>query len=177
MRETWLRSNRRIMWLGMIFPAVGIAGGILLMQLKSPAWQIGLAVAVLGVVAIALLAWQMAVPRLASDRGELLIFLRAGRAIRLPAEFAECFFLSSGAGQIAAAGSDRPVRNLVLRVAEKAVDYQKREVTAVLGSWSEGYITFHGAWCEPLNLEVVTNLNAKLSAVRESLQESRHANA
>ena len=165
------------MWLGMTFPVVGIAGGILLMQLKSPAWQMGVAVAVLGVVAIALLAWQMAVPRLASNRGELLIFLRTAVRFVCQRSLRNVFFSAAGPGKSLPPVAIGRCANLVLRVAEKAVDYQKREVTAVLGSWSEGYVTFHGAWCEPLNLEVVTNLNAKLSAVRESLQENGHANA
>jgi hypothetical protein len=170
MRETWLRTNRRILGLGMIFPTVGLAVGLWLLWLKSPVWQIGLTVIGFSAVAIALLAWQMTVPRLAGDEGELLIYLRPGRPIRLPAEFAECFFLSSGAGKLATPHGDVPVRNLVMRVAERAVEYQERTVTPVLGSWSQGYITFHGAWCEPLNLELVTNLNAKLSGTRDARQ-------
>ena len=76
MRETWLRTNRRILGLGMIFPAVGLAVGVWLLWLKSPAWQIGLTVIGFSAVAIALLAWQMVVPKLAGDGGDLLIFLR-----------------------------------------------------------------------------------------------------
>ena len=167
MRETWLRSNRRILWLGMLFPAAGLAIGSWMLWQKSPTWQIGLAVVGLSVIGIAVLSWQIAVPRLAGDCGELLIYLRAGRPFRLPAEFAECFFLGSGSGQLATPQGEVPVRNLVLRVAERAVEYQEREVAAVFGSWSRGYITFHGVWCEPLNLELVTKLNAKLSAARQ----------
>jgi hypothetical protein len=172
MRETWLRSNRRILWLGMLFPAVGLAIGSWMLWQKSPTWQIGLAVVGLSVIGIAVLSWQIAVPRLANDGGELLIYLRTGRPIRLPAEFAECFFLSSGSGQLATPRGNVPVRNLVLRVAEKAVEYQARAVNTVFGSWSQGYITFHGAWCEPLNLELVTRLNAQLSTSRQAVQSA-----
>ena len=55
MRETWLRTNRRILGLGMIFPAVGLAVGVWLLWLKSPAWQIGLTVIGFSAIAIVLL--------------------------------------------------------------------------------------------------------------------------
>jgi hypothetical protein len=136
---------------------------------RSVAWPLGWALLIAGLLIVGLLAWQMMVPRLASQHGDLLVFLRAGRPIRLPLEFVECFFLSSGSGQVPAPGGDLPVRNLVLRVAERAVDYQNCKVKSALGSWADGYITFHGAWCEPLNLEVVKTLNGKLSALRQNL--------
>ena len=77
------------------------------------------------------------------------------------------FFSWQRSGELATPQGEVPVRNLVLRVAERAVEYQEREVANVFGSWSRGYITFHGVWCEPLNLELVTKLNAKLSAARQ----------
>ena len=92
MRETWLRSNRRILGLGMIFPAAGLTVGVWLLWLKSPDWQIGLTVIGLSAIAIALLAWQMTVPRLASDGGELLIFLRPGHPISIAGGIRRMFF-------------------------------------------------------------------------------------
>jgi hypothetical protein len=50
-----------------------------------------------------------------------------------------------------------------VRVAEKATDYHHREVKPALARWDEGYVTIHGAWCEPLTLQVVQRLNARLA--------------
>ncbi len=53
-----------------------------------------------------------------------------------------------------------------MRIAEKAKEYQQRDVKSALGKWDEGYVTFYGAWCEPLTLEVVQRLNARLAEVQ-----------
>ena len=166
MRETWLRSNRRILWLGMLFPAAGLAIGSWMLWQKSPTWQIGLAVVGLSVIGIAVLSWQIAVPRLAGDCGELLIYL-SRPSISVARRICRMFFSWQRVRPTGDAAGGGAGANLVLRMAERAVEYQEREVAAVFGSWSRGYITFHGVWCEPLNLELVTKLNAKLSAARQ----------
>ena len=75
----------------------------------------------------------------------------AGQPFRVPVEIVECFFLGAGVGQLpGAAGKEIPLRNLVMRLAEKATDYHHREVKAAFGRWDDGYVIFHGAWCEPL---------------------------
>ncbi len=123
MREIWLLPNRRIFALGMVFPVVVTLLGLMLIWQKW-GWIWGLALSVAGLSLALLIAWQMSVPRLAHRGGELLVYLRVGRPLRLPLEFVECFFLSSGAGQITTARGDLPVRNLVLRIAERATEYQ-----------------------------------------------------
>jgi len=165
MREIWLLPNRRIFALGMVFPGVVTLLGLMLIWQKW-GWIWGLALSVAGLSFALLIAWQMSVPRMAHRGGELLVYLRFGRPLRLPLEFVECFFLSSGAGQITTARGDLPVRNLVLRIAERATDYQSSGARTTYGSWADGYINFYGIWCEPLDLELVQKLNSKLASVQ-----------
>ncbi len=177
--EIWLRTNRRILLLGMILPAVLIMVGLILavaLGSEMGAWLriLGWIMACVGLLLCGIIAVQLKLPRLAYSDRNLLIYLRSGQPIRVPVEIVECFFLGSGAGQIPGTeGQELPVRNLMMRVAEKASDYQQREVKPTLGRWADGYVTFHGAWCEPLTLEVVQRLNSRLAAVQQLLQESR----
>jgi hypothetical protein len=134
----------------------------------SPVRGVGFGVLSLGLLLAGLIGMQLRIPRLAYANGELLAYLRAGAPLRVPVELVECLFLSSGSGQIPGpAGAAVPVRNLVIRLAEKATNFHHREVKPALGRWDEGYITINGAWCEPLNLEIVRQLNDRLSAVQQ----------
>jgi hypothetical protein len=181
MQETWLRTNRRILLLGMILPAVLILGGLIVVAVAQSgvrAWfyYVGLAAAAFGLALFVILLPQIFRPRLAYAEGEMLVYLRAGRPIRLPVEIVECFFVGAGVGQLpGAAGQEIPLRNLVLRVAEKATDFQHRDVKAALGRWDDGYVVFHGAWCEPLNLALVKRLNARLADAQRSQLQHRSA--
>jgi hypothetical protein len=108
-------------------------------------------------------------PRLAYENGQLLVYLRGGAPIAVPVESVECCFLAAGAGQIPGASQNEiPLRNLVMRVAERATDFQNCDVKEVLGRWEDGYITIHGAWCEPLTLAVAQRINARLADVHQS---------
>ena len=57
--------------------------------------------------------------------------------------------------------------NLVIRLDEKATDWHEVEVKPALGRWSEGYVTIHGTWCEPLTLEVLQHLNVRLHELNQ----------
>lgn len=181
MRETWLRTNRRILLMGMILPGVLVLGGLILAAMTqggdAPGFAyVGLAAAAVGLTLFGLLLPQLKRPRLAHAEGELLVYLRSGRPLRVPLEIVECFFLGAGVGQLpGATGQDIPLRNLVMRVAEKATDYHQRDVKSALGRWRDGYVTFHGAWCEPLNLEVVKRLNARLAEAQQRKRQNARA--
>jgi hypothetical protein len=179
MHETWLKTNRRILLLGMILPAVLCAVGlfVLWMQpLESAGWLqgIGWISIIAGILLFVILAAQVRLPRLAYAEGLLLLHLRAGPALRLPVQFVECFFLGTGSGQVPGKrGEDLPVRNLVVRLAEKAVEYHRRDVKPALGRWEDGYITIYGAWCEPLDVALVNGLNARLAEVKRAEEKGR----
>ena len=175
--EVWLRTNRRVLLMGMILPAVLVAVGLLPVLALGPekdGWVriLGTLGVFVGVFLFAVIAIQMRSPRLAYADGQVLVYLRSGAPIGVPVETVECFFMGSGIGQVPGReGKGLPMRNLMMRVAEKATDFQQRDVKQSLGTWDEGYVTFHGAWCEPLTLEVVQRLNARLAEVQRSRRE------
>jgi hypothetical protein len=178
MPEIWLRANRRVLLMGMILPAVLIAVGVIL----GLGWLAGLAAWVryvgwtlfgIGLILAALITLQLRLPRLAYANGQLLVNLHSGGAIPVPVDCVECFFLGKGTGQLPGAGSDQiAVQNLVIRLAEKATDYHHRDVRTALGRWEDGYITIHGAWCEPLRLEIIRRLNDRLAEAQRAKQEA-----
>ncbi len=178
MRETWLRTNRRLLWMGMILPAALIGIGLVMalnsgIAASSPVRGIGFVVLSVGLLLLGLIAVQLRIPRLGYANGELLAYLRAGTPIRVPIEYVECLFLSSGCGQLPGSGAANvPLRNLVIRLSEKATNFHRREVKPALGSWEDGYITINGAWCEPLNVDVARHLNDRLAEVQRARQSA-----
>ena len=112
--------------------------------------------------------WQSRQPRIAYRDGQLLFYLRSGRPIRLPVAIVQCAFLGSGGAPVSDIGSrEINAANLVIRLDKKAVDWADVEVKPALGRWTEGYITIHGAWCEPLTLDVVQRLNIRLHELNQ----------
>jgi hypothetical protein len=173
MSETLLRPNLRAIYGGMVLPAaMAIAGlAIALGPWQAEGWLrgVGWALAAFGGLILILLFWQIRQPRLAYESGHLLVYLRSGPPIRLPVELVQCAFLGAGPTQIrGTAGAALRSANLVLRLDEKASQWHEIEVKPALGRWSEGYITIHGAWCEPLRIDVVQRLNERLHELNQS---------
>jgi hypothetical protein len=179
MSEIWLRTNRRVLLLGMILPFVLVAVGLIVALGRiagDAAWAqvVGWVIFGGGLLLWGVIWVQIRVPRLAYANRQVLVYLRASGPIGVPVELVECFFFGSGTGQVPGRdGSTLPVRNLMMRIAEKAKEYQQRDVKSALGKWDEGYVTFYGAWCEPLTLEVVQRLNARLAEVQRQDQEQK----
>src|SRR5262245_29276069 len=129
MHEIWLHTNRRILLLGMILPAVLVVIGLIVLVTKPLSAAAWLLVVVLisfglGLYLLSIFTLQVRLPRLAYADGNLLVYLRMGSPFHVPTEVVECVFLGTGAGQIPGkSGEELPVRNLVIRLAEKAVDY------------------------------------------------------
>lgn len=159
--------------LGMILPAVLIVVGLIVVcakPLAAAGWLqvIGWLMLAAGALLEVVLALQWRLPRLACSENSLLLYLQAGPPVRVPLEVVECIFLGAGAGQVPGkAGGDIKVRNLVIRIAEKAADFQQRPVKPALGRWEDGYITVYGAWCEPLDVGLVNRLNTRLAEAKE----------
>ena len=102
-------------------------------------------------------------PRLACTTDELLVFLRGPRPLRVPLASVECFFLGQAPSLITTAtGQSLESRTVVVRLAEKARQWHRREVHRALGHWCDGYIVIRGTWCEPISAELVNRLNAQL---------------
>ena len=179
--EIWLRTNRRALMLGMILPVVLMGVGLLLAVgevLGGVFWLriLGWAMVSVGIILWLVIALQMRLPRLAYADRHVIIYLRSGTPVRVPVEMVECFFLGTGTGQLPGSeGSTLPIRNLVIRIAEKAATFQHQDVKPALGRWDEGYVTIHGAWCEQLTLDVVRRLNDRLAAAQRAAREEQTA--
>jgi hypothetical protein len=172
MQEVWLRPNRRVLALGMIAPALfGIIGIALFLTGRGSenllVEGVGVAFAVLGLTLIVIAVIFLRTPRLAYSPNELLIFLRFGTPYRVPISIVECVFMGKHSASLPGGGAAVPVQNLVIRLAEKAPDFHNRHAKPALGTWADGYITIHGAWCEPLTVELAYRLNARLAEVQK----------
>ena len=184
MRECWLRPNRRVLVLAITLLAVF---ALLASMLASGQWWPGSWLAVKVILAmVALWIWLRVImlvnhawlPRLAYQQGDLLVFLRYRRPLRVPVSQVECFFLGQGDSMLAPAGESETTESLakthtiVVRLAEAAKDWQGRDVLQELGRWCDGYITIRGTWCEPVSPELVKQLNSRLVKIhRQQRQE------
>jgi hypothetical protein len=177
MPETLLRPNLRATYAGVVLPAATMTVGLALAlgpwQAESWLRGIGWALTAFSALILGLLLWQTRQPRLAYEAGRLLIYLRSGPPIRLPVKLVQCAFLGAGPTQLPGRGGvGLRSANLVLRLDEKATDWHEVEVKPALGRWSEGYITIHGAWCEPLKIDVVQRLNERLHELNQTAAAS-----
>jgi hypothetical protein len=178
MSEVWLRTNRRALVLGMVFPAV-----VCVVSLAAFAWCLGtgrnwalqLVLLTVGVVAlwmVGVMLYAMMRPRVGYEGGELLVFLEPTQATRLPIDIVEVFFLGQGPSELPRLkGREPETQNVIIRLAEAAVDWKHRDVRPAIGHWCEGYITIRGSWCERITPEVMKRLNRRLSEVKRESAE------
>lgn len=162
-KEVWLRPNRRVMTLAMAVPVViGAIGAGLSWSYDGAARLAGGAIVAVGIILGGALAVQIARPRLAVRDGELLVYLRLTAPLVVPLAIVECVFLGRPETQLALGQRNSRMVSLVIRLAESATQFKERAVKPALGRWADGYITIHGAWCEPLSLELAQRINAQL---------------
>ena len=172
MAESWLKTNRRALLLGMIPPAAVSAMGV-----GGLAWAIAtgqsavvhLIVVIIAVAPLWLVGQVLYVatqPRIGYEVGELLVFVEPARPTRVPIDLVECFFLGQGASELPKLNGREPeTQNVVVRLAESAAEWKHRDVRPAFGHWCEGYITIRGAWCEPLTPALMRKLNHRLAEV------------
>ena len=177
----WLRGNIR----PVVVLAV-LAKGALVVSLGLWAWWTPAAT---GPASSAFLAIWLAIgalvlglmaaasrPRLTLVGDTLRVRLSPTRVDEVPLAMVECFFL--GSQTLQQPGSDRAdlpthrVGTLVMRVAERAVDYQQRPTFAPWGTWAEGAIVFDGRWCEPLSVDLARRLSTELLAAKRAADAS-----
>ena len=161
--DVWLKPNRRVLILAMIVPLlIAVAGTVLGWWFGGAARWLGAAIVVIAFALIAVLAGQCARPRLAVRKDELLVYLRLTSPLVVPLAIVECVFLGRPETQLAIGQQTSRMVSLVIRLAESAAQYKERAVKPALGRWADGYITIHGAWCEPLTLDLAQRINSKL---------------
>ena len=172
--QCWLKTNRRALALGMLLPAAmalaagatlawSVASGqhwlvqlVLLFLAAAPLWMIGE------------LVYAITRPRIGYEAGELLVYLEPARPTRVPIDIVEVFFLGQGPSELPKLkGREPETQNVIIRLAESAVEWKHRDVRPSFGHWCEGYITIRGSWCEPITKDVMRQLNQRLSAVHQ----------
>jgi hypothetical protein len=178
MRETWLRPNRRAILFGCVPPLVTAAIGawIVLAPALSvhSGWRwVGVALIVVSLAMTGLLTNQLLRPRIAFHDGAVLFNVRSGPPIAVPADVVEAFFLGQGPAHLPGAAGKSKTVNLMARLSQRRTEWARQEVKPALGSWSDGYVTIRGAWCEPLDTELVRKLNRRLKEVKDEIDESK----
>lgn len=171
MTETWLHSNRRVLLLASV-PALllGAIGLVLSLRFEGFGFRIlGLILAVAAAALVIGLLSQMVKPRIAYRDREVLFYLRAGSPIAAPVEVVEAFFLGQGPAHVPLVDAQSTAAvNLVARLSQRAPQWAEQDVKPALGNWTEGYVTIRGAWCEPLNNEVIRRLNRRLKEIHDA---------
>lgn len=177
MTQAWLRSNRRIFASAAAFPAIGLLFSLCLamgfVAFLDVAWVrgVGVVLAAGGSISLGLLLRQAWVPRMGYKRGQLRLSLRLGSTVRVPLDVVEGFLLGQGPSWLPGKELGRAqARNLVIRLAEQAAEWERVDVFPVFGSWCGHYVTVRGAWCEPLTVPLVNRLNAQLHDAKAALQ-------
>lgn len=168
MREVWLKSNSRALLMSILPVAlvetfallVAVLGGFVF---DNPVlmWCGGLVWVVSSIVLVGLvLQWSQ--PRIARDGEYVLLFVRGGLPVRVPLNLVEGFLLGQGPTMLAGPSHELETANLVIKLADKAEEFQKVEVKSTIASWCNSYVTIRGTWCEPLSVEIVNRLNMRL---------------
>jgi hypothetical protein len=171
--EIWLRGNPRSSWLpaggaALLFALAAISWGALP---TSSAWRLGitLSLAVLALVFVSFAGLLQRAARIGFDGRHVLLYIRPGAPQLLPLDVVEVFFLGQGEGATGdhhATGPPLETANVVVRIAERAHEYQQGPTSKLLAHWCGGYITIYGTWCQPLDGEAIIALNRKLTQAK-----------
>ncbi|MBS0207549.1 MAG: hypothetical protein JSS27_01210 [Planctomycetes bacterium] len=165
MREVWCRRNTRPLLVVALAPTLLLlmASGVVLLGAGFAAGVLaGLAVA--GFLTLAgLWLWFRWHPLLGYEAGSLLCWLNGARPIRVPIEVVEGFLLGQGPSYLPGKAPARLDTNtLVIRLAERAAEWEQVETNSRLAGWCGHYVTIRGTWSEPLTLALVNRLNQRL---------------
>lgn len=172
MRKVWLKPNARALTMGLLPPLVGELIGIGLLAIEHTihpsGWLFacGMALVVIGLLLLVSLLVQLAQPRVACEKGELLLYVRTGGPVRVPLEVVEGFLLGQGPAMLSGAGHDWETSTLVIKLADNAEPWRQLDVKPAIASWCNSYVTIRGTWCEPLSVDVVNRLNARLAEAK-----------
>jgi hypothetical protein len=84
----------------------------------------------------------------------------------VPIEYVEGFLLGQGPTLLPVPATENiETTTVVIKLADRAEEYARVDVDRALGSWCSHYVTVRGMWCEPLNVDLVNRLNARLAEV------------
>lgn len=177
--EVWLRGNVRIALIlatvaALLDGGAAIAVLIAVMGGGGPvAWWGVAAIAAASASGLMLLAWAAARPRLVRAGDALLVQVSPLVQRKVPLDVIECFF--PGSNPLDADGSPTcgeqaafRVGTLVIRLAERAVDYRAGDTFTPWATWEDSYLVLDGRWCEPLSPALVKDLSSRLVAAKRA---------
>jgi hypothetical protein len=183
-RECWLRTNLRATSMGFAAPVLLAAAGVLLVLLVpgesgGGIWRwAGGGLVLLALAMAAAVVYMLRLPRLAYEAGQLLVYLRGARPLRVPIELVECFFLGNAPSMMPQRQTgESKAASVVVRLAERAQQWHSRDVNPALGEWQCGYITIRGTWCEPISRDVLQRLNNRLLEAQRAARQAREEEA
>jgi hypothetical protein len=178
--EVWLRTNRRALALSMVLPGLllGAAMAAIAWSLATQQYLLvsGVLAAIVGVLLWILgsLYYAWALPRLAYQDGELLVYVEVHQPTRVPIDIVEVFFLGQGPSELPKLrGREPETQNVIVRLAESATEWKHRDIRPAVGMWCEGYITIRGSWCEPITPEIMRRLNHRLAEIQRERKAAR----
>lgn len=175
-RSVWLRPNRRFLWLASIYPLILFGLGLVLLTGViggSPVWQVaGSVIAVPSGAMLLTLAWLMSKSRLTFDRVHRVLCidtLDPFHVIKVPIDVVEGFLLGQSPSFLPGKRFSRAeTSTVVIKLAERAQEWERREVRRQWGTWCGHYVTIRGTWCEPLNVPLIMQLNAALAEAKSA---------
>jgi hypothetical protein len=159
----------------------GLSGMAMAQTYGLGTWMrvLGLATTIVSLLLALPIAYQMTVPRLAYQGGELLVYLQSAQPLRIPIDVVELFFLGHGTSLLPDQGEQpSKSRTVIIRLAEAATQWHDLPIQSAFGESRESYIILRGTWCEPLTVDVLKRLNRRLAEVhRETRAIQEAANA
>jgi hypothetical protein len=170
MTEIWLQSNRRV-FLPPLITAAAAAVLFLILAYADVAdgrkWWGGIACAFAWAAVFVWGASRRA--RLAFDGRHLRINTGLPEPATIPIELIEGFFLGKGPAYLK--GKDdykTETSTLIVRVAERAPEWEKLPTDVRVAAWCGHHITLRGTWTEPLSVDVAHRLNQRLYDVQHA---------
>ena len=180
--EVWLRTNRRALGLFLILllglALAGLSGIAIAEMYGLGTWMHMLSIATIfaSLLLAAMVAYQMTLPRLAYEQGNLLVYLQSAEPLQIPVEAVELFFLGHGASLVPDT-HDRPSksRTVVIRLAEAATQWHDLPIRTAFGESRESYLIVRGTWCEPLTVDLLQSLNRRLAEAHRTKRAAEEA--
>lgn len=120
-----------------------------------------------GAIMLGILLNELRKPRIAYGNGQVLFYVRRGAPIAVPVEIVEGFLIGQGPAELPIMSQQPKAMNLVARLSQRHTEWAEQRVTSAIAEWCGGYVTLRGAWCEPLDNEVVRRLNRRLKEVKD----------
>lgn len=174
MTEVWLRANQKpfkpVLSALLIGAAAAVCGWLAIGVTSGTAGATACWVTALFCTLAATALWYVSrKPRIAFDGRSVLFFVRFGPPVAVPIELVEAFLIGRGPTFLPGRDHDpTETATIVVRIAERAEEFNKVETAAMLAGWCGHYVTLRGTWTEPLGLDVVNRLNQRLYDVQQA---------